>query len=733
MTDEQDVEVIEVLPDDGRIEEQVAVASAVEDDVEHGDEEVTTTQHQASSSSASGGKVSSTKCIRNLSRSDKLFIAFMATLVILGIAIPVVYFASQPSAEQRRQEAIATCTATYPPIAYTYAVTDEPTRAPTTSPYPSESPSLSDAPSDNPTLSTSPTLSASPTISPNPTKVPTAMPQWPTYSPTATATDVQRRNLLGRNNFERMMNNNTNTNNADNVATITDGMMNITTISDDDVNVTATSNITTVSEEELKKEKEIQRQKDYEAAGTPRAPPKFNLIYTNTPDPDPNIDTSTRFNYNITPGSKYGPETWGNINVTNMKDSPYKRMIDHWKEWDFNENQCATAQQQSPIDLCDSPTEYCKEYHEIRHMPGHWQLSDDHVQKEILPNKLRLDYGRNWFTVPGRSRPPGLDLPSVGFGAAGNQVFDLYNIDIKIPSEHTVCGKRYDAELLYMTHHTAPESVGYDITMIISFLIEAKSNDTITTVQTGNGTVDIPAYNQHMQWMIDEFQKFHDHIEEDCRERCVTATVDPTAKIEKKPYKSDGKGPKWDPFHEDIRKTVHFWGYRGTITEPPCSRALWRVMDVPVIISEGQLKQLQNILFNRRDWNTCEKDSAQYNGSVARPMLNATLHKIPYYKCTRNDFVSDMEADKCGRGRADGKKGCEVPHGTKLNPWHPPIVDVTPAPSASATLPTYSPTSEAPTTDSLASSTSNNTTTAAPSVSPSTDSLLLPLSDDEAV
>ena len=66
MTDEQDVEVevVKALPDDGRIEEQVAVASAVEDDVEHG-EEVTTTQHQASASSASGGKVRM-KCIRNL-------------------------------------------------------------------------------------------------------------------------------------------------------------------------------------------------------------------------------------------------------------------------------------------------------------------------------------------------------------------------------------------------------------------------------------------------------------------------------------------------------------------------------------------------------------------------------------------------------------------------------------------------------------------------------------------
>ena len=137
------VEVVEALPNEGRIEDQAqAEPSADEDDVEHGGEG--TSQQQASPSAS--GKLSM-KSIRNLSRSDKLFIAFMAILVILAIAIPVGVLTSR---QVSREEAIAQCTATYPPIAYTYTVTDEPTRAPTTSPYPSESPSLSNAPSDNP-------------------------------------------------------------------------------------------------------------------------------------------------------------------------------------------------------------------------------------------------------------------------------------------------------------------------------------------------------------------------------------------------------------------------------------------------------------------------------------------------------------------------------------------------------------------------------------------------------
>lgn len=35
--------------------------------------------------------------------------------------------------------------------------------------------------------------------------------------------------------------------------------------------------------------------------------------------------------------------------------------------------------------------------------------------------------------------------------------------------------------------------------------------------------------------------------------------------------KNKGNDCPWDPFHPDVQRTVHFWGYHGSLTEPPCS------------------------------------------------------------------------------------------------------------------------------------------------------------------
>ena len=61
-------------------------------------------------------------------------------------------------------------------------------------------------------------------------------------------------------------------------------------------------------------------------------------------------------------------------------------------------------------------------------------------------------------------------------------------------------------------------------------------------------------------------------------------------------------GPPWDPFHPDIQKTIHFWGYDGSLTEVPCTDdAWWRIMDAPVRLSIHQLEQMREALFDNRD------------------------------------------------------------------------------------------------------------------------------------
>jgi hypothetical protein len=96
-------------------------------------------------------------------------------------------------------------------------------------------------------------------------------------------------------------------------------------------------------------------------------------------------------------------------------------------------------------------------------------------------------------------------------------------------------------------------------------------------------------------------------------------------------------------------------------------------MDVPIKISMDQLYQMQNILFNNRNNETCAYTSNHFNGRVARPVSDT----LRYYKCTRSDYVSDDERELCG------ETGCDVPFGKDLEPYVEPTVFVTGPPTQS--------------------------------------------------
>jgi carbonic anhydrase len=275
------------------------------------------------------------------------------------------------------------------------------------------------------------------------------------------------------------------------------------------------------------------------------------------------------------------------------------------------------------------------------------------MEKLILSNKLRVLMHRREGDEP--------DPPHVDFAGVGAKSLDLLNIDIKIPSEHTVCGRRYDGEMQYYFYHPVKGSL-----IVIAWLFDAQNEF---------------ASNEHLQLVIDEFQALYDDTEGAClvnmtlNETGVTAP--PHQRLSSRSDRELEKEVIWDPFHPDIQKTIHFWGYTGSLTEPPCAEAvLWRIMDVPVQISTGQLHQMQNILFNNRDNETCSFTSTHFKGSVARPIAD----DLRYYKCTRSDYASDAEREICG------DDGCEVPFGKNLEPYVDPIIRVTGPPSLSPTV-----------------------------------------------
>jgi hypothetical protein len=97
----------------------------------------------------------------------------------------------------------------------------------------------------------------------------------------------------------------------------------------------------------------------------------------------------------------------------------------------------------------------------------------------------------------------------------------------------------------------------------------------------------------------------------------------------------------WHPHHEELIPTYWFYGYDGSLTEPPCSDIVsWFVMDTPMLISPGQLEQMKNILFTHVDEN-CQGTSAHFQESVARPVQESAGREI--WRCTRDDFPPDSE------------------------------------------------------------------------------------------
>jgi hypothetical protein len=101
---------------------------------------------------------------------------------------------------------------------------------------------------------------------------------------------------------------------------------------------------------------------------------------------------------------------------------------------------------------------------------------------------------------------------------------------------------------------------------------------------------------------------------------------------------------KWNPFQPRILNSIYFYGYGGSLTEPPCSEwVAWRVLDVPMQISTSQWNQMRDILFHQVDDN-CRRTSVSWNGSVARP--TQSLNDRPLWRCTKDDYLSDVERQR---------------------------------------------------------------------------------------
>ena len=99
--------------------------------------------------------------------------------------------------------------------------------------------------------------------------------------------------------------------------------------------------------------------------------------------------------------------------------------------------------------------------------------------------------------------------------------------------------------------------------------------------------------------------------------------------------------PRWDPFRPRIVNSIYFYGYDGSLTEPPCSEIVsWRVLDTPMQINTAQWEQIRDILFGQVG-DDCKRSSVHWRGSVARP--TQSLNERDLWRCLPSDYESDLE------------------------------------------------------------------------------------------
>lgn len=396
-------------------------------------------------------------------------------------------------------------------------------------------------------------------------------------------------------------------------------------------------------------------------------------------NPAPAIPPRDYFNYDIQQTSLYGPgypafmrdENGFSVRYENngwkFVQSPTHN--NYWKEFsssgygawngalasrNMNLNTCGNVGLQSPIDIRLSGVA-CVEHHQIRNRPGDFRVSGEKVDKRIESNKLRLVWPRRPCPdlidpLCAEPDPPHADFPN-GWGGFA----DLMHIDFKIPGEHRIYGEVYDAEMQLFHLHS-------DRARLPAIAVPIR--------------VDKYGFNPYLQIAIDAFQYEADLHRAQCankvrnnrrlvsdflldiwggNETLVEEHLDGfkdwdqySTPLDDPEFLERGREQErklstgiWDPYHENLMPTYWFYGYDGSLTEPPCTEIVsWFVMDTPMLISPRQLDQMKMILFNHVDSN-CRRTGVHFDGSVARPIQETGNRQV--WRCTRDDFIPDAE------------------------------------------------------------------------------------------
>lgn len=300
-------------------------------------------------------------------------------------------------------------------------------------------------------------------------------------------------------------------------------------------------------------------------------------------------DDSFKLDFSYDESAGNGPNSWGAV-----------QGIGHWSQYNSRlisqlGNRCWEPSRPSPINLRTSPSHPCQDLHELLSN----QISANDCAREdmnfaITPYALMAYFPANDATC----RRPLLIL-------SGR--FDPYVImwmELHARSEHTLDGKRYDAEL-QMVHGGTGREDGQ--VMTVSVMIDASANhDNLefewllkqwSNVAESESESCDGRVRRLGQQQASKNDKNDNQREEDTSELFEATVTEPVEERENRrlqftpsPCRTDKFGNGCEPlgprrrmYPYNLWPSIWYYAYSGSLTAPPCSDVVqWRVLDEPM-------------------------------------------------------------------------------------------------------------------------------------------------------
>lgn len=287
------------------------------------------------------------------------------------------------------------------------------------------------------------------------------------------------------------------------------------------------------------------------------------------------IDKPPTFSYND--DDAYNPGNWQNINV---KDRARWLTVPA----DYK-NHCNQLAVESPINLETARAEHCQSYRETEfYTPNDSSCTIDDLRFDVTPFGLRS-------ILYSSCERPNISLPT----DTETGPWEFRGVELKLRSEHRVDGRQFDGELILS--HTRGDDA-----LFLSIMLEATSF----------------RHEDHMEAFIARWEQTL------AGDSVVCQTPLEYDVLSNKEY------PTGSPFPYDMIPSPSFFQYEGTLTVPPCTPGVTRVVHLkPMQISRRQFNRLSTVMSGHVYPDSCEVgNSLSKHGENARPLQSPDFAQV---------------------------------------------------------------------------------------------------------